>query len=57
MDACYPTEAWSKVPAFQHVSEEIEFWNTFMLVDCGDDVCAVPIEYDVDDEYQARSCY
>lgn len=49
MDSCYPTEAWSNVPAFQHVSEELEFWSTHTLVDCGDDVCAEPIEYDEDE--------
>ncbi len=52
MNSCYPTKAWSNVPASQHVSEEVEFWNTYMLVDCGDDVCAVPIEYDDVDELQ-----
>ncbi len=46
MDPLYPTEAWSNVPAFQHVSEESEFWSTHTLVDCGDDVCAEPLEYD-----------
>jgi hypothetical protein len=44
MDACYPTEAWSNFPVFHHVSEEIEFWNTYALVDCGDELCAVLID-------------
>jgi predicted RNase H-like HicB family nuclease len=41
----YPTEVWSNVPAFQHVSEECEFWSTHTLVDCGDEVCAEPLDY------------
>ena len=54
MDPLYPTEAWSNVPAFQHVSEESEFWSTHTLVDCGDDVCAEVLDYD-DEEMEALS--
>jgi hypothetical protein len=55
MDPCYPTEAWSNIPAFQHVSEELEFWNTHMLVDCGDDVCAEPLEDDDDERMELNA--
>lgn len=54
MDSCYPTEAWSNIPAFQNIDEEGEFWDTHTLVDCGDEVCAELLDYGDDEEAMLR---
>ncbi len=45
VDLGYPTEAHGRIPAFQDIEEEAEFWDTHSFADSWDELTPVKVRF------------